>query len=93
MSAATELDDFTGHGDVVNTPEQPILEQSVEDVVDVMVNISYARLDHGARSIRVQSARGESLVLTAAQAHQVALDLLEAADDVSELRQKAGHEN
>lgn len=78
-------------GDVVNSGEQPLFDQDPTDVLNVVVNVSYARQETGERAVRVLDRRGQLLLqLTAAQAHQLAVDLNQSADVVGGIRQAAG---
>lgn len=82
-------------GDVVSSSEQPVLElEPGGDQLNVVVNVSYARSEHGQRAVRVLDRRGQVLLqLTAAQAHQLALDLTQSADVVGSIRVAAGYDN
>lgn len=82
-------------GDVVNSSEQPVLElEPSGDQLNVVVNVSYARSENGQRAVRILDRRGQVLLqLTAAQAHQLALDLTQSADVVGSIRVAAGYDN
>lgn len=81
-------------GDVTQTDEHPLFEQDPREALNVTVNVSYARFESGTRAIRVVNGTGQVLLqLTAAQAHQLAVDLHDTADIVGEIRQKAGFLN
>lgn len=81
-------------GDVVNSAEQPVLELEPQDQLNVVVNVSYARNESGTRAVRVLDRRGQVLLqLTAAQAHQLALDLTQSADVVGTIRVQAGFDS
>jgi len=79
-------------GDVIAVSDNPVLDQ-VTETFDVIVNISHAREEKGLRAIRIQAPHGVGLTLTAAQAHQLAVDLIDAADDVADIRGKAGYQS
>lgn len=80
-------------GDVVSSGEHPLFEQDPGDVLNVVVNVSFARQENGERAVRVLDRRGQLLLqLTAAQAHQLAVDLHQSADVVGGIRQAAGFE-
>lgn len=80
-------------GDVVASGEHPLFEQDPHDVLHVVVNVSAARQEGGVRSVRVLDRGGQVLLqLTAAQAHQLAVDLHQSADVVGGIRQAAGFE-
>lgn len=91
----TEYPDPTAEvsiGDVVRTGEQPLFEQDPSQVLNVTVNVSYARYEGGTHAIRVLDGTGQVLLqLTAAQSHQLAVDLHDGADIVGDVRQKAGY--
>lgn len=82
-------------GDVVSSSEQPVLElEPSGDQLNVVVNVSYARSEHGQRAVRILDRRGTVLLqLTAAQAHQLALDLTQSADVVGSIRVAAGYDS
>lgn len=78
-------------GDVVSSGEQPLFDQDPSDFLNVVVNVSYARQEQGERAVRVLDRRGQLIMqLTAAQAHQLAVDLHQSADVVGGIRQAAG---
>lgn len=89
MPATRTADDPTLVGDLVDTPADPILEppDDVLEVVDVIVNVRHARTPNGHHAIRIQGPN----TLTAAQAHQLHIDLDVAAAWVSGLRGDAGY--
>lgn len=81
-------------GDVVSSSEQPVLELEPSEQLNVVVNVSFARSEHGQRAVRVLDRRGQVLLqLTAAQAHQLALDLTQSADVVGSIRVAAGYDS
>lgn len=79
-------------GDVVSSGEHPLFDQDPSDeVLNVVVNVSAARQEQGQRAVRVLDRRGQVLLqLTAAHAHQLAVDLQQSADVVGGIRQAAG---
>lgn len=65
-------------------PEPPVIESKEPPAVEA--NISLARDPEGAWCIRISGRRR----LSAAEAHQLAIDLTEAADHIGDIRVKQG---
>ena len=79
-------------GDVVHaTVIDPILDHGDQRNVDVIVNIGLARIEVGAAAIGMVHVPAGGR-LTAAQAHQLSVDLNTAADTIASIRAQLGYD-
>ncbi len=83
-----DLDD----GDVVNAAAlEPVIDTPNRRRLHVVFDVTNARSETGARSIRVMNMPADGQ-LTAAEAHYLALDLAEAADLLRDKRVALGYD-
>jgi hypothetical protein len=76
-------------GDIVNTSDNHILDTDDIQTYQVQVSVTGARRPNGHHAIRVIIP--ENVTLTAAQAHELSLDLGIAADQIAAIRRDAGY--
>ena len=81
-----------GTGDVVNSDENPVLTKQPKEHYDVFLNYKLAYQPNGERALRVW-ANGQYIDITAAQAQQLSILLLPAANDLADIRQGIGGES
>jgi|GEM_PF-5398811 len=85
-----EMQTDTEVGDLVNTAENPVLDLTDHEEIEVVVDIRSARRPDGAHAIRVA---WPNRPLTAYEAHRLHLDLQIAADTVANIRRDLGYES
>jgi hypothetical protein len=76
-------------GDIVNTSDNHILDTDEVQTYQVHVSVSAARRPNGHHAIRVIVP--ENVTLTAAQSHELSVDLGIAADYIAAIRRDAGY--
>jgi hypothetical protein len=76
-------------GNIVNTSDNHILDTDEVQTYQVHVSVSAARRPNGHHAIRVIVP--ENVTLTAAQSHELSVDLGIAADYIAAIRRDAGY--
>lgn len=78
-------------GDIVHTDPNPILDDTDNlDRLEVLVNWTYARQPNGHYAIRIQASDGRRLLISAAQADELARDLATIAPVIAAIRADIG---
>jgi hypothetical protein len=76
-------------GNVVEAIATPVVDTGETRQLDIIVNLSFARQPHGDRCIRIKlPADG---FVSAAEAHQITVDLAAAKDVVAGIRTDLGY--